>query len=99
MGQAVEPPSLGRWHRLARAVAPPLYTDKWWNRLSGAVAPPLYTDRRWNRLAGAVAPPQSPDWSGSTACLGRWYRPYTSVNRLTQAVAPPLTTRTWELQI
>ncbi|CAL9098167.1 unnamed protein product, partial [Musa textilis] len=49
--------------------------------------------------ARAVAPPQSPDWSGSTACLGRWYHPCTSVNRLTQVVAPPLTTRTWELQI
>ncbi|CAL9112591.1 unnamed protein product, partial [Musa textilis] len=66
MGQAVEPPNLGRWHRLARAVAPPLYTDKRWNRLSGAVAPPLYTDRRYcpctsvNRLTQAVAPPLTP---------------------------------------
>ncbi|CAL9113127.1 unnamed protein product, partial [Musa textilis] len=40
MGQAVEPPSLGRWHRPAGAVAPPLYTHRRWNRLAGVVASP-----------------------------------------------------------
>ncbi|CAL9078472.1 unnamed protein product, partial [Musa textilis] len=43
-----------------------------------AVAPPRYCS------SATVA-------NGSTAWLGRWYRPYVLVSRLTQAVAPPLT--------